>query len=62
MMAASAAETTPGTVEETTFKTASVAPMTLAVPALTSLSPMVTETGKISLSVDGLGTEGIGII
>ncbi|KKH94465.1 hypothetical protein EO95_18250, partial [Methanosarcina sp. 1.H.T.1A.1] len=28
----------------------------------TSLQPMVTETGKISLSVDGLGTDGSGII
>lgn len=62
MVAASAAETTPGIVEKTTLKTASVAPMALAVPASTSLSPMVTETGKISLSVDGLGTEGAGII
>ncbi len=28
----------------------------------TSLQPMVTETGKISVSVDGLGTDGSGII
>ncbi len=62
MMAASAAETTPGTGEETTLRTASVAPMALAAPVSTSLAPVVTETGKISLSVDGLGTDGAGII
>ncbi len=28
----------------------------------TSLQPMVTETGKINISVDGLGTSGSGII
>ncbi|MDY0387756.1 MAG: Ig-like domain-containing protein [Methanolobus sp.] len=63
MMTASAVETIPGTVEETTLNAVSMAPMAaMAAPTSTSLSPMVTETGKISLSVDGLGTDGTGII
>nr|WP_321498004.1 Ig-like domain-containing protein [uncultured Methanolobus sp.] len=52
------AATEPGTaVQEAVVRTASV-----AYTSSTSLSPIVTETGKISLSVDGLGTDGTGTI
>lgn len=57
-MPASAETDTPGTaVQFATLRTASATES-----SSTSLSPAVTETGKISLSVDGLGTEGVGTI
>lgn len=60
MVTASASETIPGTVVETaTVRTAS---LELSTVEDTSLEPIVTETGKISISVDGLGTDAPGII
>lgn len=58
---ASAGTAVPGTIaEKTVFRTTSFE--VHAEPLSTSLSPIVTETGKISISVDGLGTDGSGII
>lgn len=56
------AATEPGTAAPSAaVRTASAGP-TPTIASSTSLSPVVTETGKISLSVDGLGTTGTGII
>lgn len=57
---AAATETIPGTVATEIQKTS----VKLSVDEDTSLEPIVTETGKISLSVDGLGvvTGGSGVI
>ncbi|SFM55817.1 PEF-CTERM protein sorting domain-containing protein [Methanolobus profundi] len=61
MLPADADENTPGTVTTPAFSI-SCEPVGPAVSSTTSLSPKVTETGKISISVDGLGTTGTGII
>jgi hypothetical protein len=63
MIPVSAGESVPGTdnTEKIEFRTTVAAPSSTN-PSSTSLSPMVTETGKISISVDGLGTTGTGII
>ncbi len=54
-------EMTPGTVLENN-STMTIPRTLVRGDSGTSLQPMVTETGKISLSVDGLGTDSSGII
>ncbi|WP_235856277.1 Ig-like domain-containing protein [Methanolobus halotolerans] len=61
IMMANASEVTPGIVIDENTQI-SITSIELTSESDTSLSPMVTETGKLSLSVDGLGTAGTGII